>query len=89
MTPEEAIANVASGSVDAAIVDHLTALQLTANHPELSIAGKPLTDEPYVVAGRIAGAELMKHINTALQAMIADGWLKQAQQRWLAQPPPP
>lgn len=85
-TAEEALARVASGEADAAVVDHLSVLQAIGKGMPLRIVGEMLTDEPYAIAVRREDGALLRAINGALTAMEEDGTLPRLRKRWLGGP---
>ncbi len=80
---EEALARVAAGEADAALVDHLSARMGIGQGLPLRIAGDPVTDEPYAIAVRREDSALLRAVNEILVAMEEDGTLLQLRQRWL------
>ncbi len=78
-TAAVALEQVAAGTADAALVDHLSAL----TRGDLRIVGQPVTDEPYAVAVRAENGALLRAIDAALAEMTADGTLEALQERWL------
>ncbi|MGB9776222.1 MAG: substrate-binding periplasmic protein [Anaerolineae bacterium] len=85
-TAEEALARVASGEADAALVDHLSALAGIGQGLPLGVVGDPVTDELYAVAVRREDSALLRAVNGALTAMEEDGTLPRLRQRWLGGP---
>ncbi|MBC7226782.1 MAG: amino acid ABC transporter substrate-binding protein [Thermoflexales bacterium] len=85
-TAEEALARVASGEADAAVVDHLSALQAIGKGMPLRTVGEMLTDEPYAIAVRREDGALLRAVNGALTAMEEDGTLPRLRQSWLGGP---
>ena len=80
---EQAVRLVTLGEADALICDRVAAYGYLGRHPELRIAGDPLTDEPYVIATRLSAVTLMGEINAALEAWGVDGTLDMIKSRWL------
>lgn len=85
-TSEEALARVASGKADAALVDHLSALAGIGQGLPLRIVGDPVTDVLYAVAVRRQDGALLRAINNALTAMEEDGTLPRLRRQWLGGP---
>ncbi|MGQ9521633.1 MAG: substrate-binding periplasmic protein [Anaerolineae bacterium] len=85
-TSEEALARVASGEADAALVDHLSALAGIGQGLPLRIVGDPVTDALYAVAVRRQDGALLRAINNALTAMEEDGTLPRLRRQWLGGP---
>jgi ABC-type amino acid transport substrate-binding protein len=86
-TAEEALAKVISGEVDAALVDHLSALAVSEESNDLQIVGDPVTDEPYAVAVRRESRGLLRAIERTLEEMEGDGTLAEMRQRWFSPNP--
>ena len=86
-TADDALAKVVSGEADAALVDHLSALGISAESIDLQIVGTPVTDEPYAVAVQRESRELLRAIDTALEEMEDDGTLADMRQRWFSPGP--
>jgi ABC-type amino acid transport substrate-binding protein len=93
-TAAEALAAVTTGEADAALVDHVSALAVTAEtlrvseDPkgfELAIVGDPIVEEPYAVAVHRGSRHLLRAINRALAEMQADGALEALAAKWLAE----
>ncbi|MCS7283188.1 MAG: ABC transporter substrate-binding protein [Anaerolineae bacterium] len=82
-TAEEALMRVVSGEADAAVVDHLSALQAIGKGEPLRIVGEMLTDEPYAIAVRREDGALLRAINGLLVAMEEDGTLPRLREKWL------
>ncbi len=94
-TAAEALAAVAAGEADGALVDHVSALAATgktlgvSENPkgfegfELVIVGEPVVEEPYAVAVRHDSQRLLRAINEALAEMKADGTLEMLVAEWL------
>ncbi|MDY6876044.1 MAG: ABC transporter substrate-binding protein [Chloroflexota bacterium] len=91
-TAAEALAAVAAGEADGALVDHVSALEAMAKtlgvseNPKgfaLVIVGEPVVEEPYVVAVRHDSQRLLRAINEALAEMKADGTLEMLVTEWL------
>jgi ABC-type amino acid transport substrate-binding protein len=91
-TAAVALAAVTTGEADAALVDHVSALAVTAQtlrvseDPkgfELAIVGDPIVEEPYAVAVHRGSRHLLRAINRALAEMQADGTLEALTARWI------
>ena len=73
---EDALNTLASGRVDAAITDNLSAQTYAAEHANIiSVLQPPLTDEPYVVAMPAGADALAAQINSTIERLRADGEL--------------
>ncbi len=79
--PDEALAALERGEVDAVIVDHPAALIAIARAPELRVA-QALTFEPYVIAVAPEAYRLHEAVNQALDALRAEGFFEEARRRW-------
>jgi polar amino acid transport system substrate-binding protein len=96
-TASEALATVAVGEADAALVDHVSALVAIARTSsqeqartclplygvDLVVVGKPVVEEPYAVAVHRDSRYLLRAINDALAGMEADGTLEALTTKWL------
>jgi polar amino acid transport system substrate-binding protein len=82
-TAAEAVAAVAAGEADAALVDHVSALAAPGAGSNLVIVGEPVVEEPYAVAVRQDSRHLLRAINDALEEMTADGTLEMLITKWL------
>ena len=83
-TADDALQAVVDGTADAAITDHVSAMQLLAKkYPTLEIT-EQATNDPYAIAVWESSGDLLSKINTTLESMrsdstlqrIIDGWLK-------------
>jgi polar amino acid transport system substrate-binding protein len=90
-TAAEAVGAVAAGEADAALVDHVSALEATARWggtgTGLVIVGTPLVREPYAVAVCRESRHLLREIDRALGAMEADGTLEMLRAKWFRASP--
>ncbi|HET91265.1 MAG TPA: amino acid ABC transporter substrate-binding protein [Chloroflexi bacterium] len=84
-TADDALAAVRSGQADAALVDHVSALDGIGmtDEPGLGIVGEPVVEEPYAVAVHRQGWQLLQAINHALSEMERDGTLDRMRGEWL------
>ncbi|UCC65234.1 MAG: amino acid ABC transporter substrate-binding protein [Anaerolineae bacterium] len=80
--PVEVLDALRAGEVDAALTDHLTALQATYISSDLAVVGGPLTDDLYVIAVRRGEAALLAAINEALIAFRDNGMLEALKESW-------
>jgi histidine transport system substrate-binding protein len=93
-TATDALAQVATGEADYALVDHVSALVGVQHYeampsPEatgLFIAGEPVVEEPYAVAVHRESQHLLRAINDALAEMEADGSMDALATTWLSPP---
>ncbi|HEX8228417.1 MAG TPA: ABC transporter substrate-binding protein [Chloroflexia bacterium] len=75
-SPEEALAVVVSGEVDAAITDNTSAQTYLATHPgSVTVLSPPLTDEPFVVAVPARADALAGSVNATIQRLRNSGEL--------------
>jgi ABC-type amino acid transport substrate-binding protein len=81
-TASEALAAVAAGEVDAALVDHVSALQFGVGG-ELVVAGEPVVSEPYAVAVSEDSPRLLRAVDAALAEMRTDGTMDALVSEWL------
>ena len=92
-TAADALAAVAEGEADAALVDHVSALGAVARLGEgrpgpgtrLAVVGQPVIPEPYAIAVRRKSQRILRAIDEALAEMEADGTLSALSARWLHQ----
>ncbi len=81
-TPQAALLAVAEGQADAALVDHISALQFTASDQRLSISPQVVVSDPYVIVLPRKAPELQAQVAQALRALQADGTLDALEARW-------
>lgn len=84
-TAAEALAALAAGQADAALVDVLSAYDFMLGHPDLRLAGPPLEPEPYVIAVSIEAPLLREQLEQALSALEADGTLPELRVKWFGE----
>ena len=82
-TSSGALAAVARGEADAALVDRVSALQGTGEGSGLTITGNDVTNVPYACVVRRENPRLLDAVNGALAAMEADGTLDALVSEWL------
>jgi cystine transport system substrate-binding protein len=82
--PAEVLDALRTGEVDAALTDHLTALQAVYASGDLAVVGEPLTDDLYVIAVRRGESSLLASLNDALAALRDDGTLKAMKNTWFS-----
>jgi ABC-type amino acid transport substrate-binding protein len=82
-TASEALAAVAVGEVDAALVDHVSALQFGVGD-EWVVIGEPVVSEPYAVAVSEDSPQLLRAVEEALAEMRSDGAMDALVSKWLA-----
>jgi ABC-type amino acid transport substrate-binding protein len=85
--PAEALRAVAVGETDAALADHVSALQTIGEGSDLVIVGEPVVGVPYALAMRDDSQRLLRAINSALAAMEEDGTLDRLFTEWLKAEP--
>jgi ABC-type amino acid transport substrate-binding protein len=75
-SPDEALAALASGEIDAAITDNASAQAYLAAHPgTLRVLSPPLTDEPFVVAVPARAGALAASVNATIERLRNSGEL--------------
>ncbi len=84
-TADAALAAVAAGTADAAVVDAISAYKFLTAHPDLTLAGPPLNPEPYVMAVSIDSPVLLQHLQDTLSTLAADGTLADLRAKWLGE----
>ncbi len=82
-TAAEALAAVATGEADGALVDHVSALGMSSAGSGLVIVGEPVVEELYAVVVQRESQHLLRAINDALAEMEADGTMDALVARWL------
>lgn len=82
--PAEVLAALRTGEADAALVDHLTALEAVYAGGEFAIAGEPLTDDLYAIAVRRDDDALLAAIDESLVALRDDGTLAALKEKWVS-----
>jgi polar amino acid transport system substrate-binding protein len=82
-TADEALAAVKAGEADAALVDHVSALQFGAGGG-LIIVDERVVSEPYAVAVSRDSSQLLRAVDAALDEMKADGTMDALISKWLA-----
>jgi polar amino acid transport system substrate-binding protein len=82
-TAADALHAVKAGEVDAALVDHVSALQAVGAGQDLTILEDPVVSVPYAFAVRRDSRRLSRAINEALAAMEDDGAMDRLVARWL------
>ncbi len=81
-TPQAALLAVAEGQADAALVDHVSALQFTVSDPRLAISPQVVVPDPYVIVLPRRAPVLQEQVAAALQALRADGTLDALTAHW-------
>ncbi len=83
MSPQEALQALASGEVDAVVVDRISALTSAHSGVELAVLEPPLQSEAFVavVAGR--SVWLHRRLQWALRRLAADGTLQALELQWI------
>ena len=82
-TAAEAIAALKAGEVDAALVDHVSALAEGVTGGGLAIVGEAVVSEPYAAAVRKDDRRLLRAIDEALAVLEADGTMDALVAKWL------
>ena len=86
-TAAEALADLRSGRLDAAIVDNVSALIDLGHHPGLKTVGPALTLEPYVLAVPAEAYQLRDAVNRALDQLRREGFFEQVGKKWFVDAP--
>ncbi len=81
-TPDEALAMLKEGQVDAAIMDVVSTYQFVREQGGVKIVGPPVTDDPYVVAIPLKSPILQEQINTAILELSGSGFLDELRMKW-------
>jgi ABC-type amino acid transport substrate-binding protein len=81
-TGEDVLRALHAGEVEAAIVDHITALAYMRDCHGLQIVGEPLYDLNYVIPVRLDSFRLLDEVNRVLLELRQDGTLEALQERW-------
>ncbi|HVO69731.1 MAG TPA: transporter substrate-binding domain-containing protein, partial [Aggregatilineaceae bacterium] len=81
---------LSQGDVDAVVNDGPTSADIIGKNPQLGavLVGQPLSDEYYGIAVQPDEPQLLDAINTALDAIIADGTYEQIYVKWFGTEPP-
>lgn len=85
-TPQAALLAVAEGRADAALVDHISALQFMAADTRVAISPEVVVSDPYVIVLPRKAPVLQDKVAEALQALRADGTLDALNARWFGAP---
>ncbi len=82
-TASDALAAVAAGEADAALVDHVSALMAAGEGSGLAIVEEPVVEELYAVGVHRRSRYLLRAINDALADMGKDGTMDAMVAEWL------
>jgi ABC-type amino acid transport substrate-binding protein len=74
---------LANGDLDAVIIDHITALNITKNADIGYILPEMITDEPYAIASRIEDGALIQAVDEILTQLESDGTLMRLTEKWM------
>ena len=81
-----AFQDLLNGQIDAVVCDNpVAAGYVVKNSDKLKIAGAVFTDESYGIAVAKGHDDLLKKINAGLKAVLADGIIKQLEDKWYTQ----
>ena len=80
--PDGAVSLLRGGTVDALVCDMVAAHAFLRRGGDLRLVGPPLTDQPYVIAGRPDSLVLMAEVNAAILEWRGNGLLQRLQSRW-------
>ncbi len=86
-TPQAALLAVAEGQADAALVDHVSALQFAVADQRLAISPQVVVPDPYVIVLPRRAPILQTKVGEALAALRADGTLDALTARWFGTTP--
>lgn len=84
-TAQEALAALAAGEAQAALVDVITAYEFLKGQPGLALAGPPVDPEPYAIAVSARSRELFQVLERALDEMERDGTLTALKVKWFGE----
>jgi ABC-type amino acid transport substrate-binding protein len=70
-------------TVDAIVIDHVSAQLALGSSPSATILTPPLTDEPYVIAVRREDTKLLEALEKALTNLESDGTLEELANTWM------
>jgi ABC-type amino acid transport substrate-binding protein len=82
-TPDDALAAVSQGEVDAVLIDGVSARLYLLHQPSLHIVDATVTLEPYALVVRKEDDMLLQKLNESLARLKADGRLEQIIHPWL------
>ncbi|MGD2145610.1 MAG: ABC transporter substrate-binding protein [Anaerolineae bacterium] len=82
-TPAAALDAVAAGAADAALVDHVSALQGVGMGSSLTVLAEPVVSAPYAAAVLRESRSLLRGINDALVAIEEDGTMDRLVAKWI------
>ncbi len=82
-SPLDTLWGLKNGEVDAVLADSITTYHFIKYEGAVKIVGKPVTDEPYVIAVRHRAKKLRDALNTILLEMHDDGTLNRLRDKWL------
>lgn len=81
-TPQAALLAVAEGQADAALVDHISALQFLASDGRVRIVPRVVVSDPYVIVLPRKAPVLQAQVSEALRSLHADGTLDALVAQW-------
>ena len=81
-TALEALEALAANACHAAIIEAVTAYDFLIGHPALVLSGPTFAPEPYTIAVNVHSSRLFAELETALQALEADGTLPALRRKW-------
>jgi polar amino acid transport system substrate-binding protein len=83
--PDDALAAVAEGDADAALVDAISLRQFRHQWATLSAVGPPIVSVPYSIAVPIEAPQLLEAVNEALNDLDEEGVLAGLEAEWFDQ----
>jgi polar amino acid transport system substrate-binding protein len=82
----DAFVSLMANQIDAVICDNPVAYGWVAKYDTLKTVGEVLSSEQYGIAVAKGKEELLEKINTALDALLAEGIIDQLTEKWLVPP---
>lgn len=85
-SPQEALAALAAGQVDAVVVDRISAITSAGGQGELAVLDPPVQDESFVAVVASRSVWLHHHLQQALRRLERAGVLATLEARWCTLP---
>ncbi len=83
-TPHEALDALAQNTVDAALVDAISARIYLDGRDDLKLLNPPVTVEPFAMVVRKEDEQLLRELNAALETIEESGQLQTIIERWMS-----
>jgi polar amino acid transport system substrate-binding protein len=80
---DEALSALASGQIDVAAVDNITARLFVGQRPESELAIFPVGEEPYAMVVRLEDRRLLTELDSSLSRLSSSGQLDSILNSWL------